>query len=392
MHLTEQNLRHDKIRQLMAAQEIDAALFTCNVNLLYTTGQIFSGYLYLPVDAPALLFFRRPNNLVAERAFSIRKPDEMIPLIEAAGLKLPQRLMLESDELSFNEHNRLSALFPTATIVNGTPLIRSARCIKTPMEIELFRKSAAAHTDAYKKIPDVYRPGMTDIEFSIELERLMRQHGNLGIFRVFGRSMEIFMGSVLVGDNASAPSPFDFALGGQGMDPSLPVGANGTPLAPGRSIMVDLGGNFYGYMGDMTRVFSVGRLSDEAYRAHQVCLDIQNLVAEAAKPGIACETLYQLGLDYAQTQGFADRFMGVGQQAKFIGHGIGLEINEAPVLAPRMKQTLQPGMVFALEPKIVIPGTGSVGIENSWVVTDNGAEKLTHCPEEIINLENTITA
>jgi len=79
--------------------------------------------------------------------------------------------------------------------------------------------------------------------------------------------------------------------------------------------------------------------------------------------------------------------MGTKQQAKFVGHGIGLEINEAPVFAPRVKQELQPGMVFALEPKIVLPGVGPVGIENSWVINEHGVEKLTLCPEEIIDLE-----
>ena len=78
--------------------------------------------------------------------------------------------------------------------------------------------------------------------------------------------------------------------------------------------------------------------------------------------------------------------MGATQKAKFIGHGIGLEINEMPVLAPRMKQELEPGMVFALEPKIVLPGIGPVGIENSWVVTAEGVEKLTLCKEEIVEL------
>ena len=77
---------------------------------------------------------------------------------------------------------------------------------------------------------------MTDIEFSIEIERLMRLQGCLGIFRVFGRSMEIFMGSVLTGDNAGYPSPYDFALGGQGLDPALPGGANKTPLKEGQSV------------------------------------------------------------------------------------------------------------------------------------------------------------
>lgn len=140
-------------------------------------------------------------------------------------------------------------------------------------------------------------------------------------------------------------------------------------------------------MGDMSRVFSIGKLPEKAYVAHQVCLDIQEAVVEKAKPGAVCEDLYNLCYRYChQKQALPDNFMGATQKAKFIGHGIGLEINEMPVLTPRMKQELEPGMVFALEPKIVLPGIGPVGIENSWVITAEGVEKLTLCKEEIVEL------
>lgn len=379
-------MRRDKIRVLMAQQNIDAALITCNVNLIYTYGCVVSGYLYLPLHSPALLFIKRPNNITGEHVFPIRKPEQIIDLLKEKGLPLPQKLMLEGDEISYTEYNRLAAIFPEAEVVNGTPLIRQARSVKTPVEVELFRRSGLLHAKAYEQIPTVYRPGMTDIEFSIEIERLMRLQGNLGIFRVFGQSMEIFMGSVLTGDNAAVPSPYDFALGGEGLDPALPGGANKTPLREGQSVMVDLGGNFNGYMGDMSRVFSVGKLSDEAYTAHRVCLEIQEEVSRMAQPGAVCEDLYNKAIEIVTKAGFADKFMGIGQQAKFIGHGIGLEINEAPVLAPRIRQELEPSMVFALEPKIIIPGVGPVGIENSWVVTQEGVEKLTLCEEEIVEL------
>lgn len=382
----ELKLRRDKIRSLMALQGIDAALITCNANLIYTYGCVVSGYLYLPLHSPALLFFKRPNNIKGEHSFPIRKPEQIVDILKEQGLPTPAKLMLEGDELPFTEYVRLSGLFPNTEIVNGTPIIRQARSIKTDVEIEMFRRAGIAHAKAYEQIPTVYRPGMTDIEFSIEIERLMRLQGNLGIFRVFGRSMEIFMGSVLSGDNAAYPSPYDFALGGQGLDPALPGGANGTPLKEGQAVMVDLGGNFNGYMGDMSRVFSIGKLPEEAYAAHQTCLEIQDKVSSMACPGAVCEDLYQAAVDIASKAGFADRFMGIGQQAKFIGHGIGLEINETPVIAPRIKQELEPGMVFALEPKIVIPQVGAVGIENSWVITNEGAEKLTICEEQIIEL------
>ena len=379
--------RRDKIRVLMAQQGIDAALITCNVNLIYTYGHVVSGYLYLPLNDFARLFVKRPNTLEGEHILPIRKPEQLPQLIEECGLPLPQKLMLEGDELSFKEYNRLAACFPEAEVVPcGTELIRQARTTKTEMEVEFFRRSGQAHAKAYEQIPSVFQPGMTDVQLSIEIERLMRQAGCLGIFRVFGRSMEIFMGSLLAGDNAAAPSPYDFALGGEGLDPSLPGGANGTPLLPGQSLMVDMGGNFYGYMCDMSRVYSIGKLSEQAYAAHQTCLEIQEAVSSMAKPGVICEDLYNKAIEMVTKAGFADYFMGVGQKAKFIGHGIGLEINEAPVIAPRIRQELEPGMVFALEPKIVLPGVGPLGIENSWVVTAEGLEKLTTAPEEIIEL------
>ena len=387
MLLPELKQRRDKIRVLMAQQGIDAALFTCNVNLIYTYGQVVSGFLYLPLNDSARLFIKRPNNIEGEHVRPIRKPEQLPDLLTEQGLPLPQRLMLEGDELSFNEYRRLAACFPSAEVLPcGSALVRQARSVKTKLEIELFRRSGLAHAKAYAQIPTVYRPGMTDRELSIEIERLMRLEGNLGIFRVFGQSMEIFMGSLLAGDNAAAPSPYDFALGGEGMDPALPGGANNTPLQEGQSLMVDLGGNFYGYMGDMSRVFSIGRLPQQAYDAHQLCLDIQDAIADMARPGMVCEDLYNKAIDMVTRAGMADYFMGVGQKAKFIGHGIGLEINEAPVIAPRMKQELEPGMVFALEPKIVLPGVGPVGIENSWAVGAEGLEKLTICEESIIEL------
>lgn len=387
MLLPELKLRRDKIRSLMAQHEIDAALITCNVNLIYTYGRVVSGYLYLPLHAPARLFIKRPNNMVGEYVHPIRKPEQLPELLMECGLSIPSKLMLEGDELTFTEYNRLAVCFPQTEVVPcGTSLMRKARSIKTDMEIEMFRRSGIAHAKAYEQIPSVYQSGMTDRQLSVEIERLMRLEGSLGIFRTFGQSMEIFMGSLLAGDNAMNPSPYDFALGGRGLDPSIPIGVDGSLLQPGQSFMVDMGGNFYGYMGDMSRVFSIGRLPEKAYAAHQTCLEIQEAVAEKAKPGVVCEDLYNIAINMVTKAGFADNFMGTTQKAKFIGHGIGLEINEMPVLAPRMKQELEPGMVFALEPKIVLPGIGPVGIENSWAVTEEGVEKLTLCKEEIVEV------
>jgi Xaa-Pro aminopeptidase len=225
---------------------------------------------------------------------------------------------------------------------------------------------------------------MTDVEFSIEIERLMRLEGNKGLFRTFG-DMEAFMGSVLTGDNASVASPYDFALGGAG-DLTNPIGANGSVLKKGNSVMVDMCGNFTGYLDDISRTFSVGKLTEKAYKAHQVSIDIQNRLKEEMKEGAVCEDLYNISLKMAADSGLSNCFMGTTQQAKFVGHGVGLVINELPVLTKRSKEILIPNMTIAIEPKFVIEGIGAVGVEDTYLVGKNESERLTMIDFDIIDL------
>ena len=378
--------RKSNIRNLFDEYGIDAVLLTCNMSLLYVSGRIISGYIYLSRDAD-LMFVKRPNNINGQGIFNIRKPEQIPDILKDAGIPMPATLALEGDELTFREYNRLAACFPDTRILPvATQIIHKVRTIKSNLELDIFRRTGLAHTKAYNRIPSLFRPGMTDVGLSIEIERAMRQEGMLGQIRIFGQSMELFMGSLLAGDNAAAPSPYDFALGGAGTDVSLPVGANGTPLLEGHSLMVDIGGNLNGYLSDMSRAYSVGPLPDYAYAAHEACLAVQKAFEENARPGAIAEDLYHMALEIVSKAGFADYFMGTIQKAGFIGHGIGLELNEQPVFAPRSKTRLESGMVFALEPKIVLPNVGPVGIENSWIVNPDNLERITLCPDNIIDL------
>ena len=370
----------------------DAFLITSNVNLYYTVGQVAMGYLYIPVEGDLLLFVRRPLGLDVEKFHAtplqyVRKPEQITEIMVERGIPLPQRIMFEGDSMSHSEWLRYEAIFRPAGAINGTPAIQRARSIKTETELELIRQSGRLHAAAYRKIPELYRSGMTDLELSIEIEREMRRAGNLGIFRVFGQSMEIFMGSVLAGDNACEASPYDFALGGKGLHPSLPVGASNSVLRHGTSLMVGMGGNFTGYMTDMTRTYSIGKLSEKAYRAHRTALDIQDRITDMMRPGVVCEDIYNRSLEIAKRNGLDDCFMGIRQQARFIGHGVGIEVNEIPVLGVRSCTELESGMTLAVEPKFVIEGTGAVGIENTFAITATGNEKLTVLGEEITDLE-----
>lgn len=379
-------LKWSRMQQAMKEIEADGCLLTIDVNLYYTTGRIYSGYFYLPAEGEPWFFVKRPNGLSGDHIQYIRKPEEMAERFADCGIPRPEKLLLEADELTYNEYVRLQTLFKPKETANATAFMRKLREIKTPYEIDLFRLSAEKHAAVYAEIPACFRPGMTDLEFQYEIEKRMRAHGSIGLFRAFGANMDIFMGSVLAGANAETPSPFDFALGGGGMDPSCPLGANGTALEEGTAIMVDMAGNYTAYMTDMTRVYSVGKLPEAAYRAHQTALHIQNEIEAKVKPGTLCSEVYAIAAGRVEKEGLSPYFMGTEQQAKFVGHGIGIQINELPVLTPRSKEELQPNMVFALEPKFVIPQVGAVGIENSFLVTEDGLEKLTRFPEEIIEL------
>lgn len=383
----ELKLRWDKIQQNMSDVHADGLLICDNVNLYYVSGRIFRGYCYIPVKGEPIFFVRRPLGLNGTQVVYIRKPEEIGEYLQKNGIAFPDKLLLESDSISYSDYKRYETIFTPKEILNGTALLRRCRSIKTPYEIDLIRRSGELHAKTYETIPSLYRKGMTDVEFSIELEHECRKLGSLGIFRIFGQSMEIFMGSVLAGDNADIPSPYDFAMGGAGLDVSLPVGCNGTVLTEGMSLMVDMGGNFTGYMTDMTRTYAIGSVQELALKAHETSIAIHQAIAAKARPGVAAKDLYELAAEMANHAGLSDYFMGHRQKAGFIGHGVGIEINEAPVLAPRSRDILAEGMVFALEPKFVIPGTGALGIENTYAVTADGVEKLTVCKEELISLQ-----
>ena len=384
----ERNLRLRKVTAAMEASGIDCAIISTNVNIFYLTGRIFSGYIYISADGtPPVYFVKRPTDITDERAIKIHKPENMPDELLRMGITVGKRIGLELNRLPYNLACRIAAAMHTAPGFNADSALDIARSVKTPVEIEEIRASGIKLADVYRHIPTLYHPGMSDIELQIGIERLLRMQGCLGQFRIAGDDMDIFMGNVLAGDNADAPSPFDFAMGGAGISPSLPVGADGTLLHKGMSVMVDMNGNFSGHMADMTRCFSVGDIDRRALDAHRISIDICAELRQMARPGAEARALYYKAENMAKEAGFHEYFMGHRQHAGFVGHGVGIEVNEQPVIAPRSKAVLAAGNVIAIEPKFVIPGIGAVGIENTYAVrVDGSADCLTEGPEEIINL------
>lgn len=385
----EQRIRLDRIRQTLG-DKADGILLRDNANIYYTTGRVFSGYVYIPADATrdALYFVKRPNDLEGSGVVMIRKPEDIPGALVERGYPRPATLALELGSMSYQTATRLMAAFGISAPVDGSAAMRAARAVKTAYEQSKLRESGIQQARVYAEIPGMYSRGMTDLELQIAIETTSRLAGCLGQFRVAGDEMELFMGNVLTGENADTPSPYDFAMGGAGQDPSIPVGANGTVIRPGEPVMVDVNGNYTGYMTDMTRCFSDGPVSDLCRKANDCSRAICAALAEMGRPGVEAKALYEKAFEIAKEWGLADNFMGHRSHAGFVGHGVGIEVNELPVIAPRSRDVLQAGNVIALEPKFVLPGIGAAGIENTYIVRPDGPmERITVLDENIVEFE-----
>jgi len=377
--------------QRAVAPVAGAVLVSGYANLYWLTGRVFSGFAYVPCDGLPLYGLRRCVHLVGPGVAPEHKIETFAERV-ADACKAPERIAMEADVLSHSAVERAHAAFssqwPGVVMVSAAAAFRAVRAVKTPAQLRMMRESGRRQEAVYRRIPGLYAPGMTDFSLQVEIERELRLEGCLGQFRISGHDMELFMGSLLTGDNADTPSPYDFALGGAGMDPSLPVGADGSLIRRGTTVMIDMNGNFTGYMTDMTRTFRLGDIPDEALRAHELSRAVCRRLADMGTPGTHACDMYAEALAMAREAGLDHCFMGHRRQAGFVGHGLGIEINEAPVIAPRSRDVLCEGMCMALEPKFVIPGVGAVGVENTYVVRAAGPmECITNAPEEIINLE-----
>lgn len=378
------NTRISSIRSIMKESGTDALLVGYNNNIYYLSGRFFRGYVYLALEGKPLWFVIKPETFQKDENIEyIRKP-EMIPdILESKNIKAPTTLGFEYDDLTYSMVLRLEKIFPSSKSVNGSIIIKKARMIKTDWEISQMRIDGLHQANVYSKIRNCYKPGMSDLHLQIEIEKELRLEGSLGVSRVSGNLMEINLGSVISGDNADSPSPYEFTMGGSGVDSSLPVGASNTPILEGNTVMIDMNGAFNGYQTDMTRIWSLGDIPELAQKAHNCSIRILRTLELLAKPGVKVSLLYKIAKEIVEEERLSEYFMGHNSQVGFIGHGVGIELNELPVINARSNDILSENMTFALEPKFVIPHVGAVGVENTYLVTNNGLVNITPFPEEI---------
>jgi len=368
---------------------LGAALLRQNADLYYYAGTIQQSHLYVPAEGEATLFVRK----VAERA---RRESALGAIEHLASVKdLPQmiaarygappaRMGLELDVLPVAQLRRLEELFPRAAFDDVGRAVVRQRAVKSPWEVERIEASAAVADAVSGLIPGLLRDGLTEVEFAGRVEAEARRLGHEGIIRMRGFNQEMFYGQLLTGVSGCVPSYLDTPLAGTGLSAAVAQGASFRRIGRGEPVVFDFVPVRDGYMADFTRMFSVGPLGPGLLRAFDAALRVQEAATAAAGPGVPCRAVWEAARGAAEAAGLGASFMGHGSgQVPYVGHGIGIELDELPVLTGSDLE-LEPGMVFALEPKFVLPGVGAIGIENTWLVTADGVRRLTQAPDDLV--------
>lgn len=367
-------------RAALVEASIDAALIVEATDLIYLTGVMAEAHLLVPAnDDPILLVRRSLERVQAESPLEDVRPfrlfKELPPLIAELGAK---RVGLELDVLPAGQYLRYRDLLPDVDLVDVSMALADVRAVKSTWELAMISRAAEQVAAAFAAAPALVAEQSTDRAIQIELEHLMRQAGHQGPLRFRGLNGQMFYGAVLAGPDGAVAPWADTPLGGPGPSAAVGKGPGGWEIRDGDSVTVDLVGGWEGYLADATRTFFRGTPNPQLAEALAECESILAALEELMHPGVTAEDLYLRGLELATKAGFGDHWMGHGPgRVRFVGHGVGLEINERPVLAQGFSAPLEFGNVIAVEPKLVFPGVGAVGVENTYVVDRDGPVQLT---------------
>lgn len=380
-----------RIGQLQAQlqkRDLDGALLVYPIDVYYFAATRQNAVLWIPASGEPLLLVRkslaraRTESTVADiRPFPASKE---LPGLLGADTR---RVGLTYDVLPMQQLQFFSRVLPGVELVDIAALNRELRSVKSDWELEKMQQCADKLCAVFAQVPEFLQPGMRELDLAAEFEYRLRKLGNEGYVRMRAFNQELFHGLAVAGASAAEPGFFDGAVTGRGLSSAAAQGASTSFIAGNEPILVDYTGVFDGYIIDMTRIFVFGTLRPEVRKAFEVSLDIQDYLEEYLKPGSDCAELFTGAAALAEAAGLGANFMGVpGEQAKFVGHGVGLELDEMPVLAQGFKVPLQLNQTIAIEPKFVLPGAGVVGIENTFAVGQGGGVRLTTLADAVVCL------
>jgi Xaa-Pro aminopeptidase len=351
------------------------------INQYYFTGTMQEGMLFIPRDKEVAFWVRRSyERALDESLFPAIRPMESFRDASAQIRNLPATVYLETEIVPLALLQRFQKYFPFKDIRPLDLQISAVRALKSSYELSLMEESGKIHQRVLEEIvPSMLKEGINEADFASELYTLMVREGHHGVSRFSMFDIEAVLGQIGFGESSIYPTCFNGPGGNYGLCPAVPmIGSKERKLRYGDLVFADIGCGVEGYHTDKTMTYMFGApLPQEAVEIHHQCVDIQNRVAAMLKPGAIPSVIYNTIMDSLSPE-FLQNFMGFGnRKVKFLGHGIGLTIDELPVISQGFEEPLIENMVFALEPKKGIKGIGLVGIENTFIVTPEGGKCIT---------------
>ena len=384
----EQRLR--RFQAAITEDGLDAAVIVQSTDLAYLSGTNQQAHLLVPATGQPRLLVRRTLARAREES-----PLEAIePLTSLSGLAAALSEMgagpgsqvgFELDVLPAARYLGYQRRLQGIELGDCSPAIRRVRSVKSGWELRQMRAACAQVAVAYAGLPALLAEGVSESKVQLEVEKLLRESGHQGQTRFRGFNQEMHYGQVLAGPSGAVPGYSESPLCGPGPNTVLGKGPDAHVLAAGDPVIADLVGGHEGYLSDQTRTFFVGRAADDLRHAYRTAVEILRGAERLLRPGTAPSRVFLEAEQRATESGLAEHFMGAdGGRVRFLGHGVGMEIDELPVLAPGFDEPLVEGNVIAVEPKFVFPGRGAVGIENQYLITADGCETMTTASEELI--------
>jgi len=358
------------------------------LSLFYLTGTISDGVLMIRRGGESVLWIRRSyERAMLESDFGDIRRMRSFRDVAEAYVGLPDTLHLDTAHVSMEWFDMLSTFMPFKNVLPVEKVMLKTREVKSEYELTHIRNAGNTIRRLLKEeFPALVRGGISEAELGTDLFALFMKNGHHGVSRFAMRNVEMLLGHVAFGESPLYPAVFNSASGGIGLCPAAPImGSGDRRLREGDIIFVDVCFCIDGYNVDRTLVYSyVRQQSEHILRAHSHCLELERLAASMLRPGVMPSEIYR-EVTGAVLPEFQHCFMGLpGHNAPFIGHSVGLFIDETPVIAKGFDSPLELGMTIAIEPKICIEGAGIVGSENTYLVTEGGGESLTGSPSEII--------
>lgn len=361
--------------------EWQMAVVFSKINLYYFTGTMPEGMLFISKNDGATLWVRRSyERAMHESLFPDIRKMKSFRDVAAVTKAIPDTIYIETEIVPLAMYQRFQKHFPFSKFKSLDYQISMTRAIKSTYEIGFMEQSGKIHQRVLEeRVPLILKEGMSEVDFAGELYRVMLEEGHQGIARFGMFDTEIVIGHIAFGESSIYPTSFNGPGGNYGMGPSVPIlGSRRQKLKKGDLVFVDIGMGVNGYHTDKTTTYMFGSsIPDHAIRAHNQCVELQNKIAEMLRPGNIPSEIYETIMGSLDSN-FMENFMGFeDRKVKFLGHGIGLTIDEFPVLAKGFDEPIQENMVFAVEPKKGVKNVGMVGIENTFVVGPQGCRCIT---------------